>query len=590
MGTRYVDVVCPRCWEGHQTPEGEVCECPYCDWMFMDERVGPILVPPTPPPAPAAPAEAESRPPDPVSRVPGFLSSRWRSIRSSLEVLSACADRVVRVTPWWSVSFAPHLLILLVAALVAWETVVPPEPTEIAMVRLPKALPVVPRFDFHQAVFDNLKPVRAERAVEDPVFTREADEADHNESETFESFRQAKGDVLSALATRPFRDVGVFDRIGTAGAAGGRYGCRIGGKQNLVSRGGGSAATEGAVLAGLRWLARHQAEDGRWSAAGYAGRCGAIHEGTCSGGGSEVTDTGVTGLALLAFLGAGYTHYSRDIHDGLRFGRVLREGLRWLTEQQDRQGCVGRLPGVDYYMYNHAIAALALSEAYGLTGSGMLKRSAQRAIDFLVRARNPGAGWRYTARSGDTDTSVTGWCVMALKSAEISGLRISRAAYSGARAWINAVTGRDYRVGYVRRGSWVAGAGEGMTAVGVLCRILIDRSRNSRSVRGGGRLLAESKPAWEAGAIDFYAWYYIALALYQVDGPDGPLWSAWNVRMVETLLRQQWPATAGCLAGSWDPVGQWCSAGGRIYATALNVMTLEVYYRYENVFGASKRS
>jgi len=42
-----------------------------------------------------------------------------------------------------------------------------------------------------------------------------------------------------------------------------------------------------------------------------------------------------------------------------------------------------------------------------------------------------------------------------------------------------------------------------------------------------------------------------------------------------------------CSNGGWLVPDRWCYAGGPIYATALNVLTLEVYYRYANAFGAS---
>jgi hypothetical protein len=35
---------------------------------------------------------------------------------------------------------------------------------------------------------------------------------------------------------------------------------------------------------------------------------------------------------------------------------------------------------------------------------------------------------------------------------------------------------------------------------------------------------------------------------------------------------------------------RWSYDGGPIYTTAINVLTLEVYYRYENAFGGAKRN
>ena len=41
--------------------------------------------------------------------------------------------------------------------------------------------------------------------------------------------------------------------------------------------------------------------------------------------------------------------------------------------------------------------------------------------------------------------------------------------------------------------------------------------------------------------------------------------------------------TDGPYVGSWDPVGVWGEDGGRVYATATLVLTLEAYYRYTRV-------
>src|SRR6185436_9838102 len=167
-----------------------------------------------------------------------------------------------------------------------------------------------------------------------------------------------------------------------------------------------------------------QGPDGGWGADSFAHQC---KGGRCSGGGDASYDTGVTGLSVLAFLGAGYTPVSKDEFADpadptriLRFGEVVKKGLQWLIAHQDPEGCVGERG--TKYLYNHSVAALALSEAYGMTASAPVRDPAQKAIDFLIAAQNPGKAWRYSARGGDNDSSVSGWAVMALKSAELSEL------------------------------------------------------------------------------------------------------------------------------------------------------------------------
>ena len=48
--------------------------------------------------------------------------------------------------------------------------------------------------------------------------------------------------------------------------------------------------------------------------------------------------------------------------------------------------------------------------------------------------------------------------------------------------------------------------------------------------------------------------------------------------MKRALLAHQ--VQDGELRGSWDPIGLWDKAGGRVYTTALNTLNLEAYYRY----------
>ncbi len=342
-------------------------------------------------------------------------------------------------------------------------------------------------------------------------------------------------------------------------------------------------------MSALRWLARHQNPDGSWSVAGYTRQC----KTTCAPNpGNADFDGGVTSLSLLAFLGAGYTHLSKDTYDGISWGDTVRKSLQWLMAHQDAEGCVGPRTA-EKHMYNHAIGALALAEAYGMTGSRLFQEPAQRAIDFLVRARNPGKGWRYGAQSGDNDTSVTGWAVMALKSAEDSALPFPRTAWLDARTWLEEVTDEATgRAGYTHKGTgkiFIPDQNEGfddheaLTAMAVMCRIFMDRKKP-----GGVELLLRDPPRWDGTAIDFYYWYCASLALFQFDGPSGAKWKSWNEPMKNALVKNQNPSSTGCRAGSWEPVDRWSGEGGRVYATAINALTLEVSYRYVNVFGGSR--
>jgi hypothetical protein len=236
-----------------------------------------------------------------------------------------------------------------------------------------------------------------------------------------------------------------------------------------------------------------------------------------------------------------------------------------------------------------------------MTASAILREPAQKAIDFVIAAQNPGKGWRYSAKCGDSDTSVTGWAVMALKSADLSELSFPRSAYEGAINWLNEATETNgyYQVGYNARSTgkvYVPGKNEqfdhhaSMTAVGVMSRIFMQK-RKSEPALTGVNLLVSDLPEWKRNRVDFYYWYYASLALFQYDGPEGPIWLKWNEPMKNSIVPHQKGHRDGCQTGSWDPEeDRWGFEGGRVYAAAINALTLEVYYRYANVFGGGQKA
>jgi hypothetical protein len=528
--------------------------------------------------------------------------------------------KVIENAPWWLVSAGIHAVLILGAGLIYVERLMAiEEPRSPIIVRAPEPERITP------------EPIRnlsgntgAPLKFDDPDPKVDPNEkviwfpgavfSDKNRSNDFDPLHdEMKGQDKNFLSSLPGDGSSHIGRLqkglgstesmgaGPGGGSAGRYGGRFGSnKDTCIRENGGGIRCESAVLAALRWLARHQNVDGSWSAEGFDHKCAS---GKCSGVGEHDYDAGITSLSLLAFLGAGYSQLSMDdIVDPavpeltLRFGEVVKRSLQWLSAHQDPEGCIGERG--QKYMYNHAIGALALSEAYGMTAAPILKDPAQKAIDFLVAAQNPGKGWRYSSRGGDNDTSVSGWAIMALKSAEISGLSFPKSAYDGAMAWLNEATETNgyYRVGYNQAGTgkvYVPGKNEqfsnheSMSAVAVMSRIFIQKKREP--ALASANFLVSDLPAWKSGQVDFYYWYYASLALFQYDGPKGPFWTKWNEPMKNAIVPNQKTQSSGCASGSWDPsADRWGFEGGRVYATAINCLTLEVYYRYSNVFGTSK--
>ena len=123
----------------------------------------------------------------------------------------------------------------------------------------------------------------------------------------------------------------------------------------------------------------------------------------------------------------------------------------------------------------------------------------------------------------------------------------------------------------------------------VLCRLFAGESRNDDVIKKGVNVLMKQLPEWrprsgkQLSTINVYYWYYGTFAMFQFGGGS---WLRWNEAMQKSLLTSQRQVgdskeTGGCEDGSWDPIGEWGSDGGRVYATAMGALTLEVYYRYE---------
>src|SRR5262249_39202346 len=165
---------------------------------------------------------------------------------------------------------------------------------------------------------------------------------------------------------------------------------------------GGTVESEEAVQLGLQWLAAQQGNNGSWSKDG--GRPG----------GRGASDATTTALALLPFLARGETHKGSESIN--TYTKQVERGLMFLIGMQKPDG---DLRGGSN-MYTHALATMALCEAYSLSGDPMLKGPCQRAVDFLVKAQARDGGWRYTVAPANADLSVTSWCLMALRSGQMA--------------------------------------------------------------------------------------------------------------------------------------------------------------------------
>lgn len=337
---------------------------------------------------------------------------------------------------------------------------------------------------------------------------------------------------------------------------------------------GGNVHTEGAVDNALRWLAAAQSADGRWDANQFGGGTESQALGHDRHAAGTDADTGITGLALLAFLAAGHTHLEGAYREN------VQHGLEFLLRSQADNGNLYGQARLFARMYCHGIAALALGEAYVMTGDHRLMPFLELAIQYTRNAQHSSlGGWRY--QPGDVgDMSQFGWQVMALRSAELAGieipdqtrdgmLRFLQRARSGANGGLAA-----YRVG--ERPSRT------MTAEALACRYFLRVPPARAGVDEATDLIHHELPG--QGQVNLYYWYYATLALFH--GRD-PGWEQWNTALQNQLLGTQ--RRSGPLEGSWDPDTVWGGYGGRVYSTAMATLCLEVYYRYLPLFDEAGR-
>jgi hypothetical protein len=330
---------------------------------------------------------------------------------------------------------------------------------------------------------------------------------------------------------------------------------------------GGSEATERAVQAGLRWLAAAQSTDGRWEAARHGAGIERTAEGRERRGVGGRTDHGVTGLALLAMLGAGNTH-----RDGPHAATVDR-GIRFLVGRQRADGSFAGDAEFFAALYCHGMATIAVAECLAMTGDESLRPAVERGVAHTLAMQHPTTGgWRYAA--GDRgDTSQCGWQVMVLATARNAGLGGFDAAEARARVFLQSVaSGAAGGLAAYRLGERPSMA---MTAEALYCRLVLGASPASPATAEALSMISSAPPT--PATANAYAWYYATVASFHAGGPQ---WDRWNAQLQATLVSMQ-RRDGGPLDGSWDPDPVWGGHGGRVYSTALSAMTLEVYYRHQ---------
>jgi hypothetical protein len=354
-------------------------------------------------------------------------------------------------------------------------------------------------------------------------------------------------------------------------------------KEVALREGGGSVETERAVQGGLRYLAKIQRPKG------YFGDANGIDLG------SKYRDVrvGKTGLAVLAFLGAGHTQQSKTAYSD----NVAR-AVQWIIERQDPAS--GHFGNSD--AYSHGIATYALAECYAITHDPKLVDPLVRGLNHLLDMQQQNSqdsrkegGWTYYYKDGPgvdgwPRASVSAWQVMALESAKVGGLEVPQEALDSAKEYF--IRSFDPKFGgfrYTHSPEWLHnqyGTLPASTPASMFVLTLLGE-KNDPAVRAAERFVTDRIPTEykyrgqdafvRRGTGNVYFMYYGTLALFVRGGAP---WRNWNEALKSTLLPAQKPD------GSWDCIDEYArnfaldDPNDKSYTTSMCVLMLEVYYRY----------
>jgi hypothetical protein len=222
----------------------------------------------------------------------------------------------------------------------------------------------------------------------------------------------------------------------------------------------------------------------------------------------------------------------------------------------------------DRGMYEHGLALLALSEAWGQSQDPRIRPALIRAVNVTLNAQNSEGGWRYGPRPDSADTSCSAMQIVALASARESGIAVpaknmQRAVDYLVANEVRSTGGFSYQL---LSGAPMGGASFPRSAACTLALMLSGEHKHPATRAGVAYIGASPDSIFQAGHYsEYYGHYYAVQAMYQAGDEQ---FNKWYPKISAALLAKQ------------TKNGDW---GGPV-DTGFAILILGVPYRYLPIY------
>jgi prenyltransferase beta subunit len=178
-------------------------------------------------------------------------------------------------------------------------------------------------------------------------------------------------------------------------------------------------------------------------------------------------------------------------------------------------------------------------------------------------------GWRYQPDSRESDLSVTGWQLLALRAAKDVGCDVPAESIDRAVEYVRRCQVADGGFAYQPEGSTSATR----CGTGILALEICGSHQAPEALAAADKVLAQ--PLSPRDQYFYYGAYYCGVGMFKIDGRH---WDETKDPLFDELLGRQTDD------GSWLAEQGSEQSTGKVYCTSLAILALAVEYRYLPIY------